>query len=67
MSLHCWTGRREWIEATYGYLSEEYIQDASDEYGEKMSATCMLPADHDGPHEFTDDDRITISFPKESP
>lgn len=26
--------------------------------------TCMLPADHDGPHEWTRDDQILITFPE---
>ena len=59
---HCWMGRTEWIEQTYGYLSDEYIADAAAAYDGKMSATCMLPDGHDGPHEFTDDDQIRISF-----
>lgn len=27
-----------------------------------MSTTCMLPAGHKGPHEWTRDDSITIAF-----
>ncbi len=60
---HCWMGRTEWIEETYGYLSEEYIADAADAYDDSyMSSTCMLLDGHEGPHEFTRDDQITIAF-----
>ena len=27
------------------------------------STTCMLPHDHEGPHQWTRDDKIEISFP----
>jgi|KBSSwiStaDraftv2_1062776.scaffolds.fasta_scaffold00399_23 hypothetical protein len=33
------------------------------DYGE-MSETCMLEAGHDGPHEWTPDDQIRVSFPE---
>ena len=33
-----------------------------------VGTTCMLEAGHDGPHKWTRDDQITVSFaPKEKP
>lgn len=29
-------------------------------------STCVLPEDHDGPHEFTWDDEILVMFPGEA-
>jgi hypothetical protein len=57
---HCWTGKSEWIKETYGMESEEYCayQATREEYGH----TCMLPAGHDGPHEFTPDIQIVVEF-----
>lgn len=50
---HCWhdgPSLLEWIEA--GKDSYEYV-----------GSTCMLERGHDGPHEFTPDDQIGITFP----
>jgi hypothetical protein len=30
---------------------------------QKRGGTCMLPDGHDGPHEFTDDEKVLVSFP----
>lgn len=61
--LHCWADGPsilEWIEANAhrdDFDIEKY-----------MSSTCMLGKDHTGPHEFTPDDQIGISFaPLSSP
>ncbi len=61
---HCWTGRGEWIETTYGYLSDEYLDDAANAYGDPnwCGSTCMLPAGHFGPHVWTPDDEIVIAI-----
>lgn len=56
MAKHCWMGRLEHAEETYGPSSDEALR-AFDEPG-----TCMLPDGHAGPHEFTPDDQITITF-----
>lgn len=50
--VHCWADRAECAE----YLSEEWALASVD------SATCLLPAGHDGPHEWTPDEHITITF-----
>lgn len=67
MAKTCWTTRSQYIEDTYGYLSPEYIENEADELtacqrGECFSATCMLPAGHEGPHVFTPDDQIAVRF-----
>lgn len=52
--LHCWAdgpSLLEWMEANPDADVEEY-----------MGSTCMLEKGHDGPHEFTPDDRIGITF-----
>jgi hypothetical protein len=61
--LHCWHDGPsivEWMEANPDADIDEYV-----------SSTCMLERDHEGPHEFTPDDQIGISFapadPKASP
>lgn len=51
MILHCWASRpAEAIGACW--------------FGVRFapSATCMLAAGHDGDHEWTDDDKITVAF-----
>ena len=57
--LHCWESESEWIEDTYGPYSIE-----KSEYYEREGCprTCMLPLDHEGPHEWTADDEIMITF-----
>ena len=32
---------------------------------DEMSTTCMLEADHEGPHEWTRDDEFVITFAKD--
>ena len=46
-----------WAENTFGSLSDEYINTYIN-----GNATCMLPAGHDGPHEWTPDDEIVVAF-----
>lgn len=59
MMLHCWKDRLEWITETYGYLSDQWCDYVGrDECGE----TCMLENGHEGPHEWTPDDCIRITF-----
>ena len=55
---HCWLGKEEWAEKEFGRFSPEHLA-ALDEGG-----TCMLPAGHDGPHAWTPDDEIGITFIK---
>ncbi len=56
--VHCWMGHHEWVEKTYGwdrYIEVRYIDEEPD-------GICMLPDAHDGPHVWTPDDQITVSF-----
>lgn len=62
--VHCWTNYGEWLQETYGYLSERHVAYLADEDGPRR--TCMLPEGHRGPHEWTNDTDITVTF-KEKP
>lgn len=65
---HCWTERGEWIEETYGYLSDEYLDYAADQYNEDAcSEICLLSAGHVGPHKWTRTDEATLSFADKMP
>ena len=62
---HCWADRRdiEYDKRTDGQSLVTY----TDEWlaivtGELPDATCMLPAGHSGPHEWTNDSEIQITF-----
>lgn len=57
--LHCWAGNHD----TDGLAldSEEYICIAVARETEEP-ATCLLEAGHAGPHEWTPDSKITITF-----
>jgi len=61
---HCWKGKREWIEETQGVGSPEWCAIVGDYYSDEPyhDATCLLPAGHDGPHDFTPDEEIMVSF-----
>ena len=54
---HCWKDEREHIEEAYGVGSDEWHAGFDGPGG-----TCLLLDGHDGPHEFTPDDEITVSF-----
>lgn len=54
---HCWAGYRESLDCNDLRQAELWI--ASWDAGD---ATCMLPADHLGPHEWTPDDEIRVEF-----
>lgn len=54
---HCWKDKREWIEEEHGSLSPEMMADLF-----QNTATCMLEDGHAGPHEWTPDNDITITF-----
>jgi hypothetical protein len=55
--LHCWMGRLEYAEQTYGRYSDEWV-----EVFNLPSSTCMLKAGHNGPHRWTKDSNIIIQF-----
>lgn len=54
--MHCWTGNDEAAEQEHGFGSPEWAE------AYQEPATCMLPHGHEGPHEFTPDDRIGVTF-----
>lgn len=56
--LHCWLGRREWIEEKYGFGSKEW----ADTFEEGKDGTCMLERDHSGEHEFIPSSEIRVTF-----
>jgi hypothetical protein len=62
--VHCWKSRLEWLSETYGDNSDEYLSALVSEDG---AATCMLEDHHDGPHEWTPDSQIIITFPRRRP
>lgn len=55
---HCWKDKREWAEETFGFHSDEHLAT----YHDGGNATCMLEDGHEGDHEWTADEAITISF-----
>ena len=57
--LHCWKDQREHVEETYGWGSDEWVATWLDD---AVGGTCILEAGHDGPHEFTPDDQIGVTF-----
>lgn len=61
--VHCWTDKLEWIIETYGDLSSHWYDYVA---REGPGETCMLEKGHEGPHEWTPDDQIIITF-KEAP
>jgi hypothetical protein len=54
--LHCWADKATVMADKYGWDSAEWAE-AFNENG-----TCMLEKDHSGPHEFTPDSEVTVSF-----
>lgn len=65
--VHCWTGKREWAEKTFGWGSDEHLATYSED-GDSRDGTCMLEDGHDGDHDFTPDDQIGVTFaPAEQP
>lgn len=58
---HCWKDLGEHLEETNVDAYHEW-------YGSRypdspLGATCMLPDGHVGPHEFTPDNQIGVTFP----
>ncbi len=53
--LHCWVGRRDELE----YGSDKWVASYADDW---QDGTCMLERGHVGPHQFTPDSDITVSF-----
>lgn len=64
MTGHCWTGRNEVETAipdcTHGG-HDDWDQAMECAYGREQ-ATCLLEDGHSGPHEWTPDSEIVVSF-----
>ncbi|MBM4321578.1 MAG: hypothetical protein FJ125_16955 [Deltaproteobacteria bacterium] len=56
--LHCWQDRLDWVWQQGAKLGSPEYLDALEH-----PATCMLPAGHEGPHEWTPDEEIVIEVP----
>jgi hypothetical protein len=56
--LHCWKGKRDHIDETGGWGTDEYWAT----YEDGGDGTCMLSAGHPEPHDFTPDEQIGITF-----
>lgn len=56
--LHCWQDRLDWVWQQGAKLGSPAYLDALEH-----PATCMLPAGHEGPHEWTSDEEIVIEVP----
>lgn len=52
---HCWMDERTWAEETFGFLSPEYLE------SDGMNI-CLLEDGHEGEHEWTDGDKVTVTF-----
>ena len=60
---HCWQGKGDWIAETFGENSPEYDAFVDERWSEGgCDSTCLLEKGHDGPHEFTPDNQIRVSF-----
>lgn len=56
--MHCWKDKREWALETFGEHSDEHLATHMD----GGNATCLLEDGHEGPHEWTADGDIVVSF-----
>ena len=54
--VHCWKDRKEAAIEAHGWGSPEHLA------AEERNGTCMLLDEHEGPHEFTNDDEIGVRF-----
>lgn len=52
---HCWMSRYEYMQSIGQEL--DYLADPG-----PVPQTCMLQANHDGPHEWTDNDKILLRW-----
>ena len=43
-------------------MSAEKLIHCWEDGGEEIGSTCLLPDGHDGPHEFTPDSEIMVTF-----
>lgn len=54
---------REHAEEVYGRISPQWAE----VWSRGVSGTCMLPHGYDGPHQFTPDDKIGVTFEPANP
>lgn len=62
MGAHCWQGRNDWL---YDHDMNAYCEHVAAHYFDKgclPDSTCLLPDGHDGPHEWTDDHDVKVTF-----
>lgn len=59
---HCWADYGQWIETTYGYLSDEYLDHAAAGYDHDVDAICLRPDGHFGPHTWTPSSQVVVQF-----
>lgn len=56
MYKRCWQDKAQFFADEFGEFSDKALE------AQQRPGTCLLPDGHSGPHEFTADDRITVSF-----
>jgi hypothetical protein len=63
-ALHCWKDEREHLADVHGWGTDAYWNAWALTWDGDVSldGTCMLEAGHDGPHEFTPDSDIGVTF-----
>jgi hypothetical protein len=59
----CWKDRAEHVEEQHGLWSPAHIRALY----YQSSVTCMLAAEHEGDHEWTQDDQIGVQFSANAP
>lgn len=58
--VHCWTGKRDAIEAAHP--NDYQMRDDWAATWNGDDGTCMLLSGHEGDHEFTPDSQIGVQF-----
>jgi hypothetical protein len=57
----CWADKAEHLAKEHGEYSPQHVNAM---YGAGGNATCLLPEGHDGPHDWTSDSEIVVTFPE---
>jgi hypothetical protein len=55
-TLHCWADKSTWAFEKFGPSSDEWADTVLN------NGTCLLPAGHEGEHEWTPDGEIMVTF-----
>lgn len=66
--LHCWKDYTEHLEEIHGWGTPAYWVAWAAQWSDEDTfhgSTCMLEDSHDGPHDFTPDSDIGVSFAEE--